>query len=330
MTKTRALSLFTLALAVAGCAPSSDPAPPTPAAPPASAATRVRLALNWFPEPEFGGFYEGVLGGVYEQAGFQVEIIPGGPGAPTLELLEAGKAEAAITAADDLLVKREKGARAVAVWAAFQLTRVGVLARADSGLQRIGDLGGRPELKVAIEVGSPFQRWLWQRHGWEGKVQAVPTTGSVAAFLADPSLVQQAYVTSEPCVARARGVEPVFLRASDEGWNPYGTVLAVADPPPAWVPAFVQATARAWQAYVEAPARANAELVRRNDQLDPALVECITQAQAPFLTGTDGLGAMTAERWQQSVDALVTVGLLKPDASAEGAWIVPQASPAAP
>ena len=43
----------------------------------------IRLALNWFPEPEFGGFYEGALGGHYERAGFKVEIIPGGPGAPT-------------------------------------------------------------------------------------------------------------------------------------------------------------------------------------------------------------------------------------------------------
>ena len=61
----------------------------------------VRLALNWYPEPEFGGFYEGVLGGHYAAAGFDVTIIPGGPGAPTLELLAAGQAEAAISAADE-------------------------------------------------------------------------------------------------------------------------------------------------------------------------------------------------------------------------------------
>ena len=60
------------------------------------ATTKVRLALNWYPEPEFGGFYEGVLGGHYAAAGFDVDIIPGGPGAPTLELLTAGNAEATL------------------------------------------------------------------------------------------------------------------------------------------------------------------------------------------------------------------------------------------
>ena len=88
----------------------------------------VRLALNWFPEPEFGGFYEGALGGHYAESGFAVEIIPGGPGAPTLEQLSTGKVEAALTAADDLLLKRSRGLKVVGVWPAFQLAPNGIPA----------------------------------------------------------------------------------------------------------------------------------------------------------------------------------------------------------
>ena len=100
----------------------------------------IRLALNWFPEPEFGGFYEGVLGGHYEKAGFKVEIIPGGPGAPTLELLGSGKAEAAISAADDLLIKRSKGIQAVGVYPAFQNSPQGLLAHAVTGIESARDI----------------------------------------------------------------------------------------------------------------------------------------------------------------------------------------------
>ena len=307
---------FWTALLVACAEPAAPPAQPGGPAP-----IPVRLALNWFPEPEFGGFYEGQLGGIYEAAGFQVEILPGGPGAPTLELLEGGKVEAAITSADDLLVKRERGLKAVAAWAGFQLTPVGLLARPEQGLARIEDLPAHPELRVAIEIGGPFQRWLWMKEGFEGKVQTVPTTGSVAAFLADPLLVQQAYVTSEPCVARGQGAQVQFLRASDAGWNPYGTVLALAEPPPPWAADFVAATQRAWEAYLAAPGRANAEIARLNDQLGPELLDCITEAQEPYLKGEDGLGAMTDARWRRTVDALVTVGLLKQDTTASGAWI---------
>ena len=55
---------------------------------------RIRLALNWYPEPEFGGFYEAVRAGHYASAGFDVEIIPGGPGAPSLELLATAHEDA--------------------------------------------------------------------------------------------------------------------------------------------------------------------------------------------------------------------------------------------
>lgn len=303
-------------LALLACSPEPAPAPAAPATPAAPALTRVRLALNWFPEPEFGGFYEGLLSGSYKAAGFDVEIVPGGPGAPTLELLGTGNAEVAITGADDLLLKRQQGVQAVAIWTGFQLSPVGIMAHAESGITRFEDIkGGR----VAIEVGGPFQAMLWKRYDLS-KVEMVPTSGAVASFLADPAMMQQAYITAEPCVVQAAGQKTVFLKAADAGWNPYGTVLAVAEPAPAWAASFVAATQAAWEAYLADPTRANAEIARLNDQMTPALLPCVTEAQRPFLTGTDGLGAMTAARWEATASALVELGLLPAGTTAAGAW----------
>ncbi len=280
----------------------------------------IRLALNWFPEPEFGGFYEGVLGGHYERAGFAVQIIPGGPGAPTLELLGAGRAEAAITAADDLLLKRHRGVTAVGVWPAFQNTPLGLMVHAAEGLTKFEQLAGPPGHRVAIEVGGPFQIFLWKRNGWGQEVQAVPYGGSVGPFLIDPTLVQQAYITSEPCAARAKGAEVGFLEARLAGWNPYGTVLAVADPVPEWAPAFVAATRASWEAYLAAPQRANARIAELNEQLTTELTDCIFAAQRPFVEGEDGLGAMTAARWEATAKTLVEIDLLPAGSTADGAW----------
>ena len=83
------MNLVLVAL-LAAC--SGSPAPSDGPKEPEVQLTKVRLALNWFPEPEFGGFYEGALGGHYKSAGFDVEILPGGPGAPSLELLSAAYA----------------------------------------------------------------------------------------------------------------------------------------------------------------------------------------------------------------------------------------------
>jgi len=309
-----------LALILAACDPAPPAADPATAAAPA-APIQVRLALNWYPEPEFGGFYEGVLGGHYAAAGFDVEVIPGGPGAPTLELLTAGRAEAAITAADDLLVKRGRGVQAIGVWPAFQLAPNGLMAHSASGVASYEDIrAGR----IAIEVGSPFQEYLWASRGWSGAVKTVPYGGSVGPFLVDEALIQQAYITSEPCVARAQGAEVVFLKASDAGWNPYGSLLALSDPLPPWAADFVAATQTAWAAYLEAPARANAEITGLNDQMKPGLMDCITEAQRPFVVGDDGLGAMTAARWSAMARALGELGLLPegvdPAAHAREAW----------
>jgi NitT/TauT family transport system substrate-binding protein len=279
---------------------------------------QVRLALNWFPEPEFGGFYEGVLGGHYESAGFQVEIIPGGPGAPTLELVGTGRAEAAITAADDLLIKRSKGIQAVGVYPAFQNSPQGLMAHTVSGLEAIGDVP--PGSTIAIELGSPFQKFLWSTFSWGDSIKAVPYTGLLGTFFTDESSIQQAYITSEPCLVKAKGGQPVFLEARSAGWNPYGSLLALADPLPAWAEEFVAATHTAWIAYLEDPARANAAILKANDQLKPALMACIVAAQKPYVTGTDGLGKMTATRWQAMNAQLIQLGLLPAGSTSEKAW----------
>jgi len=298
-----------LGLAAVGCVGAPEPGP--------SAGQPIRLALNWLPEPEFGGFYEGVLGGHYERAGFAVEIIPGGPGAPTLELLASGQAEVAISAGDDLLVKRSRGVQALGVWAAFQNTPMGLMVHAESPVQRIEDVPAGSE--IAIEVGGPFQTFLWARQGWEGKVKALPAAGSVGPFLADPARIQQAYITSEPCVARGKGAEVRFLGAGEVGWNPYGTLVAVADPAPAWTDDFVAATQAAWEAYLADPARANAEIARKNPELSAEILRCVTEAQRPFLVGEDGLGALRPERFDAMASTLSSLGLLPPGATGASA-----------
>ena len=61
--------------------------------------SKLRLALNWKPDPEFGGFYAAD----YAKQGLDVEILPGGSGTPTVQMIGAGSAEFGIIQADELL-----------------------------------------------------------------------------------------------------------------------------------------------------------------------------------------------------------------------------------
>ena len=68
------------------------------------------------------------------------------------------------------------------------------------------------------------------------------------------------------------------------------------------------------------PTRANAEIARLNDLLQPSVLSCISEAQAPFVTGTDALGMMTQARWDATATTLVELGLIPPGSTADGAW----------
>lgn len=284
------------------------------AAPPAL--RKVRVGLNWYPEPEFGGFYEAKLSGAYEAAGLDVEIVPGGPGVPVIEMLASGRLEVAISGADELLIRRAKGLDAVAILPGFQDSPIGLMTHAERGLTRFEDVTGR----VAIEGGSPFQRYLWTRYGWEGKVEMVPSTGSIANFAADPQWVQQAYITSEPCLAEARGIATTFLPGRDAGWNPYSSMAIVLTTESSlpWVKAFRDASLAGWQGYLTSPDRANAEISRANPDMPMERMSCVVERQRAYVVGADGVGVMTQARWDAMARSLESVGQ---GVKLEGAWL---------
>ncbi len=305
--------LMLIALILVACTPAPAPAPPK------AGPTPLKVALDWFPEPEFGGYYEALLAKDYEKAGLTVTLIPGGPGVPVLEMLASGQADVAISGADDLLLKRAKGLDAVAVFPGFQDSPVGLMVHAESGLTTFAQIQGGT---VAIEAGSPFQQFLWSVQGWEGKVAMVPTTGSLGAFAADPKLIQQAYVTSEPCVAEGQGIHVGFLAGREVGWNPYSALAVVRgkDRDAPWVRTFQAASKQGWTDYVRDPTTANTEISKLNPDMPPDRMACIAARQAPFVIGTDGLGAMTSARWKAAADALTKSGNpVTPD----GAWLRP-------
>jgi NitT/TauT family transport system substrate-binding protein len=300
-----------LLLLLLGCSGS----PGTASTPEPPSLRPVVVALNWYAEPEFGGFYDAALRGLYKEAGLDVTILPGGPGAPVLELLAGGRAQVAISGADDLLVRRTRGLEAVAVFAGFQDSPVGLLVH-DPGPLSYAEVRG----PVAAEAGSPFQQFIWAKFAWEGVVELLPTTGTIAPFVADANMAQQAYVTSEPCLAEAQGLRVGFLAAKEAGWNPYASlaVVATADLSAPWVAEFVRVSAEGWGHYLEDPGVANAEITRLNPEMTAERVACITARQAPYVRGAAGVGRIEASRFEELAAALGSVGQA---VTAEGAYV---------
>src|SRR5690242_7995775 len=95
-----------------------------------SVGTKLVLALNWVPEPEFGGFYAARETGAYRRQGFDVDIRGGGAGVPVVQMVATGRADFGTVGADELVTARARGADVVAVFATFQTSPQGIMVHA--------------------------------------------------------------------------------------------------------------------------------------------------------------------------------------------------------
>src|SRR4051812_23161703 len=162
------LKILSSAALLAGCGKSS----------------KIRLALNWKPDPEFGGFYAAD----YRKHGLDVALLPGGSGTPTIQMIGAGSAEFGIIQADELLLARARGNNVVALFATFQNSPLGIMAHASRKLESIADVLKSGTL--AIESGLPYARLLKKKFGFDN-VKVVPSPGGdLTAFLNDENFAQ--------------------------------------------------------------------------------------------------------------------------------------------
>ncbi|MCC7144848.1 MAG: ABC transporter substrate-binding protein [Phycisphaeraceae bacterium] len=304
---------------LAGCGEQASPKPTTQAVEGAGTSAKnspvVRLALNWVAEPEFGGFYAAKEKGAYAQRSLEVEILPGGAGAPVVQMIASGQVEFGIVSADEVIIARSKGADVVGLFAVYQTNPQGIMAHAERGLRTLEE--AFKSGTVAVEPGLPYVKFLRQLYGQPG-AQVVPYAGGVAAFLNDKNFAQQCFVFSEPLAAKRQGVQPQVFLIAESGYNPYAGVVATSG---AYlkehedvVKAFVAATREGWRDYLADPGPANAVMGKLNSAMDADTFAQAAGAQAGLLesaeTKAGGLGVMTEERWETLAKQLRELGVI--------------------
>jgi NitT/TauT family transport system substrate-binding protein len=313
----RRLSTILLGLTVyfaAGCAKKSQSSSGAADAG-APAQTALKLALDWVPEPEFGGFYAARETGAYKRHGILIEIQGGGAGVPVLQMVATGRADFGTVGADELITARARGADLVALFAVFQTSPQGIMVHASRKLQKLEDAFHSGTL--ALETGKAYAAYLKKKFAWDG-VKVVPYDGGVAHFLADSNFGQQCYVTSEPIAARQKGADPAVFLIADAGFNPYATVVVtrreLLQKSPGLVKEFVLATREGWRDYLDHPEATNALLGKLNSALDAATLSAAAEAQRPLIETDDskqhGLGSMRQARWQTLADQLLDLKFL--------------------
>lgn len=225
---------------------------------------KITVQLDWVPEPEHGGLYQAQARGFFREAGLDVVLIPGGPGAHVLPSVATGKADVGQADSTSALLQQAEGLPFVQFAAVFQDDPSGILVHADSPVRKFEDLQGKT---VIARPGWPFLQFLQKKYAL--KVNVIPQNFSVTAFLTGTNALQQGYFIAEPYhIVKAGGKMPRFLSTWDAGFRSYAVLVTnkkFAREHPTELNAFLRAYIRGWRDYLEGdPAPAHDALKKAN------------------------------------------------------------------
>ena len=127
-------------------------------------AAPARLALNWKPEPQFGGFYAAQTLGIYKKNNLDVAIIEGGSGAPTIQVVGAGKVEYAVVSADEIAISHDRGAgNVLALFAVYQTNPQGIMVHAERNFRSL-DQVMKSDGMLLWQAGLPYAQYFTRKY----------------------------------------------------------------------------------------------------------------------------------------------------------------------
>lgn len=281
-----------------------------------AALRKVVFQSDWFAQAEHGGFYQALAKGYYREAGLDVDILTGGPGAGIKLKVAKGEADFGMNRGDDAILAVSRGLPLMMVMATLQHDPQALLLHADDPVKDFPDLNGRT---VTAAVGMTWIPYIQQKYGI--KFGLVPTSYGLASFLVDRTVIQQCFLTSEPYFARQKGVAVRVLPLTATGYDIYHAVICRREllrKEPEIVRAFVAASIRGWQDYItNDPAPAHQLILARNRDMTAGQLAFSRQAliEHALVSGHaergEATGRLNLERIQQEIDRLLEFGVLE-------------------
>lgn len=279
-----------------------------------SFAAEIKIALNWKPEAEFGGFYAAQVHDIFKKHHLDVTLVPGGAGTPGVQMVAGGKFDFAVASADEIAIAQSHGVKIIALFATYQTNTQGIMTHEERAFKNLAEVFNSSG-KLALQKALPYALYLQKKFA-NSKTQIVPFLGGINIFLVDKNYSQQCFVTSEPISAAKKSQKVKTFLVADAGYNPYTTVLLTRQDFLAknsnLVRDLVAALREGHAAYLADPRKTNELMNKLNPSVDLETLQASALIQKKFIEvpGT-ALGSMTSARWASLVDQLLELGLIK-------------------
>jgi len=281
---------------------------------------KVSYQLNWRAQAEHGGYYLAAVNGIYKKYGIDCEIRMGGPQQNPSQLLLAGRVDMIMSNAFEGINYGKENLPFLVIASIFQKDPQVLISHPNVGNDTLPDLKGKPILIGAASRVS-FWPFLRAKFGYTDD-QIRPYTFNMAPFLADKSLSQQGFLSSEPFAIMKAGVNPVVHLLADAGYENYQTTINIsrkmAEEKKELVRRFVSASLEGWAEYIKGGPpieAANAQIKKENPDMDDdklAYALKVMNEKGIVRSGDAlklGIGAMTDARWRRFYETMTDAGV---------------------
>jgi NitT/TauT family transport system substrate-binding protein len=289
----------------------------------ALAAETVAIRLSYTPFAAHIPVYVAKAKGYYEQAGINVDILPGRGSTFAAMTVGSGQEAFGISDAASVLTARAKGVPIIAVGNLQQDNGVALVATEKSGISKVEDLKGRNVGILPGSVTAVFMQALLKKHGLTmDDVNAVTwRPGTDLPMLLDGKIDAETTVYNNEVVTWHIEQPQLKLRVwpmATLGFDTPGYALitseALAGKSPQLVANFTKATFKGTDYAVQHPDEAVDILVKAAPELKASIEAAkwketiaVTTSAA---TNKDGLGALDRAKWEQLDELLKTYGVI--------------------
>ncbi len=284
----RLLLLLPLALLIAACGEKPEPTTGGRLQP-------FRVVLDYIPNADHAGLYAALASGEFRRAGLDVQLMPPPDPSSPLKLLQAGRADLAISYEPELLLARDKKVNLVSVGALVQKPLTALIAIKDSKVKTVADLRGKTVGTAGIPYQAAYLKTILAKAGVpDSSVKRVDVGFNLLPAMLSKKVdaTLGAFWNVEGVELRARGKAPAILRMERLGVPNYDELILVAKrtslrPQQASkLRRFLQALGRGTAQVRDDPATAVKALVAANRGLDPKLQTAEIKATTPVFFPT--------------------------------------------
>jgi putative hydroxymethylpyrimidine transport system substrate-binding protein len=303
MKRTSVLIIGVLTFAMSACGEKKDTLQPS------GAPQHLTLMLDWFPNADHVGIYRALAEGDFKRANLDVRVqTPSDPATP-LQLLAAGKVDAAISYEPEVLLARDRGQPLVSVAALVQKPLTSIISVGKKRVNRPSDLRGKRVGNAGISYQHAYLSTILARAGVQPNTVKEINVGSnlVPAMVSgrvDATL--GGYWNYEAIQLSQQRKRPSVLRVDRLGVPSYDELVVVVRKSSLTnrqtgdqLRRFVQVLARGYQAARSSPQASVGSLVAANPGLDRKLQLASVQATLPvfFPGGGRPWGWQSPTQW---------------------------------